>query len=92
MSQFWWDDSSAETLGQEALDCALAVDGGEGGGGRQRIGVLSAPSVWFGIDRLLKRQQAEAEAKGEGAVWAARRPEVLLLEYDTRFGATAGEW
>ena len=72
MSQFWWDDESAETLGQEALTCALPTEAGaEGAGKRQRIGVLSAPSVWFGLDRLLKRQQAEAETRGEGAKWGA---------------------
>ena len=74
MSQFWWDDESAEALGQEALTCAqpsLGEGGAEEGPGkrRQRIGVLSAPSVWFGLDRLLKRQDAEAQANGKGAEW-----------------------
>jgi hypothetical protein len=85
MSQFWWDDDSADRLGQECLDIAMAIEvanGGGGGGGERcfRIGILSAPSVWFGIQRLLAARDASDNVKFE----------VTLFEFDRRFASSAG--
>lgn len=68
MSQFWWDDPSAEALGQEALDT-----------GARSVAVLSAPSVYNGLQRLLRRRPE-----------AHPGVRVKLLEFDARFEATAG--
>lgn len=80
MSQFWWDDRSAEALAQEALDL-----------GATNVAILSAPSVYAGLQRILQRRQ-EAAAATVGGSEAPPSPPVsaVLLEYDPRFEAMAG--
>mmetsp|Transcript_89310 Transcript_89310/g.172994 ORF Transcript_89310/g.172994 Transcript_89310/m.172994 type:complete len:332 (+) Transcript_89310:14-1009(+) len=99
MSQFWWDDESAERLGEElikvaqesrlATAIAVAETSSNGGGGSDwqesskqplRLAILSAPSVWFGIHRLLAAKEPAIRAEFE----------VTLFEFDHRFASSAG--
>ena len=130
MSQFWWDDASSDALGREALRELRRLDQpaagpGQGAGDtgaegaprrKRRIGVLSGPSVWFGLDRLLSgassQEPAARDAHPFGAAaaaltaasdpavsadpahatkpWGPEEVEVVLLEFDKRFGAACG--
>jgi hypothetical protein len=98
MSQFWWDDASSEALGREALSTpsllsAQAAGGSSGSGeGPRRVALLSAPSVWFALQRI----QAQGSGAGDGgasataSAAAAAAAEVQLLEFDRRFSEAAG--
>lgn len=71
MSQFWWDDASSDQLAKEAIDAAIQTTG------KARIVILSAPSVWFAMQRIQRPEGLELD--------------VRLFEYDRRFEQTAGE-
>ena len=77
-----WDDASSDVLAREALDVPLppqeaaAADDSGGDSAPRRVALLSAPSVWYGLERVL------AERGGKASV--------SLLEYDRRFEASAG--
>jgi len=90
MSQFWWDDSSSEVLGEEALKMSLPPIGDAAGDSPspspRRIALLSAPSVWFALQRI----KANTSAGSATMAAAAAASEVHLLEFDQRFGEAAG--
>jgi hypothetical protein len=71
LSQFWWSDESAELLGRESLLTPIPSMSGQ-----RKIALLSAPSVWFGIQRL--------HELGTNAA-------VRVLEFDSRFELHMGE-
>jgi hypothetical protein len=90
MSQFWWDDISSEVLGEEALKMSLPPSDDATGGSTSpsppRIALLSAPSVWFALQRI----KAKTSASSATMATAAAASEVQLLEFDQRFGEAAG--
>ncbi|KAF4556362.1 Protein-lysine N-methyltransferase EFM5-like protein [Elsinoe fawcettii] len=64
-SQFWYTDATADTLAQQLLDDATA---------ETQIAIISAPSVYVAMRKLLQDQQRYPA-----------RPRVVLLEFDERF-------
>ena len=105
MSQFWWDDASAEALGLEAISVSLPNLGGDGSNSSWRsstreprkIGILSAPSVWLALQRLLARGANDVSelspnvsvAFNAGISASARDDRHFLLEFDKRFASAA---
>lgn len=81
MSQFWWDNSTSEILGREAVSTPLPGESsneriGESDRKPRRIGILSAPSMFFGIQRLVQTGCLHGIA--------AKSDDVVLLEFDPR--------
>lgn len=88
MSQFWWDDSTSELLGREAIETPLPGESrsenfGESDRKPRRIGILSAPSMFFGIQRLVQNGCLHG--------LAAKSDEIVLMEFDPRFEAACGK-
>lgn len=70
-SQFWYSDNTARTLAQSLLD---------GCDGESAIAVVSAPSVFVQLKKLLHEATVSVN------------PKIYLLEYDTRFEVFRSEF